>query len=382
MIVVCFEAKNRLRRRIRRPFSARRRLRAGPSPRKTLAGVLPPLGVLGAFFVALLGFGPTAAQAATTQAGRAFYQGKTLVVIIPYGAAGGYEYWAAALKPFLEKSLGVARIDLVNKTGGGGLVGANYLYHAKPNGLTIGEINGTGGIFAQVIHKPGVYFDMTKFGWIGRPNVETNVTVAREGSPYKTFADLWKLRGGTQKAVGLSAGYGGSDYVGTALPLATFGIPYKMLLAYQGSSATKAGLLRGDGDIATYGYSVFRPLIESHRVVPLFVTAMQRFSLLPNVPTLQELAQRYKLSPAKTDVMDTMASVVNMGKDWAAPPGVPAARLAFLRVAFREATENPDFITTAKKAGRVAGYGSPTVIRETITSVIKEKAKFTPFLKR
>ena len=71
----------------------------------------------------------------------------------------------------------------------------------------------------------------------------------------------------------MSAGYGGEDYVGTALPLATFGIPYQMLVAYQGSSAAKAGLLRGDGDISSYGYSVFRPLIESHSVVPLFITA-------------------------------------------------------------------------------------------------------------
>lgn len=349
---------------------------AQPRPSSGAASI-----ILGAALVAFSAVAPVSARAAS-DAARDFYKGKTVSVIIPYGAAGGYEYWAAALKPFLEKTLGVARIDLVNKAGGGGLVGANYLYHAKPDGLTVGEINGTGAIFAQIIEKPGVYFDMTKYGWLGSPNVETTVTVARADSPYKDFADLWKLRGGNKDVVGLSAGYGGNDYVGTALPLATFGVPYKMLLAYQGSSAAKAGLLRGDGDIATYGYSVFRPLIEAHSVRPLYIAGTAKFAPLPDTPTLVTLAHKYKLSAAQTDTIVTMGAAVNMGKDWATPPGMPSARLAFLRAAFRQAVEDPGFLATAKKAGRVAGYSSPAELEQTIANVVKDKAKFTPFLKR
>lgn len=337
--------------------------------------------LVGTLLLGLCNATQRAANAATAQTAAAFYQGKTLTVIIPYGAAGGYEYWAAALKPFLEKTLGVARIDLVNKTGGGGLVGTNTLYQSEPDGLTIGEVNGTGSIFAQIIHKPAVNFDMTKFAWIGRPNLETTVTVARSGSPYKSFADLWKLRGGTNQAVGLSAGYGGNDYVGTALPLATFGIPYQMLVAYQGSSSAKAGLLRGDGDVATYGYSVFRPLIQSNSVVPLYIAGLERFAPLPDVPTILELARKYKLPASEITTIKAMAEAVNMGKDWAAPPGVPADRLAFLRAAFRKAAEDPGFIATAKKAARVAGYGPPEELERTIRNVIAGQAQFTPFLK-
>ena len=336
----------------------------------------------GALLLALLNWAPRQANAAPGQSAQAFYKGKIITVIIPYGAAGGYEYWAAALKPYFEKALGVSRIDLVNKTGGGGLIGANDLYQAKPDGLTIGEVNGAGSIFAQIVHKAGVSFDMTKFGWLGRPNVETTVTAARTGAPYKTFADLWKLHGGTHKVVGLSAGYGGNDYVGTAVPLSTFGIPYQMLLAYQGSSAAKAGLLRGDGDIATYGYSVFLPLLKSHNVVPLYIATNKTFSLLPGVPNIVQLASKYKLPQAKIDTIDTFVRAVNLGKDWAAPPGVPADRLAFLRAAFKQAAENPGFIAATKKVGRVPGYGSPEQIERAVTGVVTNKAKFTPFLKR
>ena len=381
MVATKFRPDAGQRRKLRRISLSADRSGAHPRQRKTRAAASAPACLVGAILAGLLTLAPPQANAESTQPGQAFYHGKTVTVIIPYGAAGGYEYWAAALKPYLEKTLGVTRIDLVNKTGGGGLVGANYLYQANPDGLTIGEINGTGGIFAQIIKKPGVYFDMTKYDWIGSPNVETTVTVARAGDAYKSFGDLWKLRGGTNKVVGLSAGYGGNDYVGTAVPLSTFGIPYQMLLAYQGSSAAKAGLLRGDGDISTYGYSVFRPLIELHSVVPLYIAGAQPFASLPGTPTIVQLAQQYKLPQSQADTVDTMAHAINMGKDWAAPPGIPADRLAFLRAAFRAATENPGFLDAAKKAGRVGGYGSPADIEQTIASVIKNETKFTPFLK-
>lgn len=343
---------------------------------------LASLALSGALLLGPTHFLLQRAHAATPQSAAAFYKGKVLTIIIPYGAAGGYEYWAAALKPYFEKTLGVTRIDLVNKTGGGGIVGANYLYLAKPDGLTLGEVNGTGSIFAQIIKKPGVSFDMTKYEWIGSPNIETTVTVARSGSPYKSFADLWKLRGGKKKVVGLSAGYGGNDYVGTAVPLATFGIPYQMLLAYQGSSAAKAGLLRGDGDVATYGYSVFRPLIKSHNVVPLYIAGAKPFPTLSGLSTILQLAKQYKLPPAKLDMISAFARAVNMGKDLAAPPNVPADRLAYLRTAFRAAVESQGFLAATKKAHRIAGYTSPADLKETIADVIKNQAKFMPFLKR
>lgn len=322
------------------------------------------------------------AHAQSSQSAQAFYKGKVLTVIVPYGAAGGYEYWAAALKPYLEKTLGVARIDIVNRPGGGGLVGQDYLYAAKPDGLTIGEVNGGGSIFDQIVKKPGVNFDLTKFDWIGAPNIEDPMTAARSGSPYKNFADLWKLHGGTNKVVVLSAGYGGSDYVGAILPLAEFGIPYKVLLAYQGSTAVKAGLLRGDGDIANYAYATFLALIKAHNVVPLFLTAPTPSPELPGVPTVLQLAKQYKLPQSSVDTLNLFARAVSIGKDWAAPPGVPADRLTLLRSAFQKAVENPGLVAAAKKAGRIAGYTSAESLQQTFESVIKNKDKFTPFLKQ
>ena len=350
--------------------------------RKSNFALTARIGVAAAAIGVLTGTALAPQRAQAAQSAQDFYKGKVLTVIIPYGAAGGYEYWAATLKPFLEKTLGVSRIDLVNKAGGGGLIGEDQLYASDPGGLTIGEVNGAGSIFAQLIHKPGVKFEMTKFGWIGAPDLETTVTVARSGSPYKNFADLLKLRGGSTKVTGLSAGYGGEDYVGTAVPLSTFGIPFNMLLAYQGSSAAKAGLLRGDGDMASFGYSVFRPLIDAHNVIPLYIDSDRPFTKLPSVPTITDLAKKYKLPADKQATLAVFARAVDMGKDFAAPPGTPADRLAFLRKSFKDAAQSKGFIAAAEKAKRVPGYLAPDDLQQTIALIIKNKEKFIPFLQK
>jgi hypothetical protein len=116
--------------------------------------------------------------------------------------------------------------------------------------------------------------------------------------------------------------------------------------------------------------------------VPLFLTTPQPSPLLPGIPTVMKLAQQYKLSASSVDTLDVFVHTMTMGKDWAAPPGTPADRLAFLRAAFRKATEDPGFLAVAKKAGRVGGYTSPNELEQTILNVIKNKDNFTPFLKQ
>ncbi|MCL6592696.1 MAG: hypothetical protein K6T31_01850, partial [Alicyclobacillus sp.] len=64
----------------------------------------------------------TAAQGADAASGYVFYQGKTLQIIVPYAPGGGYDQWARLLAPYLQKSLHLAKVEVVNAPGGGGLV--------------------------------------------------------------------------------------------------------------------------------------------------------------------------------------------------------------------------------------------------------------------
>lgn len=336
------------------------------------------------FFAALCAlviFGSPRAHASGFRGARHFYHGKVLTVIVPYGAAGGYEYWVATLRPFLEKTLGVSQINIINQTGGGGIVGADAIYRARPNGLTIGEVNGTGAVFAQIAAKPGVSFDIRKFAWIGSPDTETIVGVTDSASPIQMFGDLLKARLRKHKIVGLSAGVGDIFYVATALPLSAFHIPFKMLVAYQGSSAVKGGLLRGDGDLAAAGFSAFRSLIQSGKIRPLYIASTKASPLLPGVPTILQLAVHYNLPKSKIRALRIFSDTVGLGKDFAAPPGVAPDRLAFLRWAFRKATTNRKFIEAAQKSGRVPGYAGPNHIDGVINRAIMHKNVMINYLR-
>jgi tripartite-type tricarboxylate transporter receptor subunit TctC len=58
---------------------------------------------------------------------------------------------------------------------------------------------------------------------------------------------------------------------------------------------------------------------------------------LPNVPSVEELAR----NDADRQVIEMLMSGASLGRPFAAPPGVPADRIAALRAAFATMVEDP-----------------------------------------
>ena len=74
--------------------------------------------------------------------------------------------------------------------GAGQMIAANYIYNvAKPDGLTIAAIN-AGLYFEQLIERPEVKFDWTKYTWIGNATKSPQVLYMRADTPYKTIEDV------------------------------------------------------------------------------------------------------------------------------------------------------------------------------------------------
>jgi tripartite-type tricarboxylate transporter receptor subunit TctC len=108
-----------------------------------------------------------AADRAPAQA-PAFFEGKTLRVIVGLAAGGGYDTYARLLARHFGKHVpGKPAVIVENMTGAGGLVAANHLYKvAKPDGLTMGHFNGS-HMMGQVLGAPGIEFDARKFEFLG-----------------------------------------------------------------------------------------------------------------------------------------------------------------------------------------------------------------------
>ena len=71
--------------------------------------------------------------------GQAKYPTRPITLICPWGAGGGTDATARIVAALLEKELGQP-VNVVNRTGGSGVVGHSAIATAAPDGYTIGII--------------------------------------------------------------------------------------------------------------------------------------------------------------------------------------------------------------------------------------------------
>ena len=77
----------------------------------------------------------------------------------------------------------------------------------------------------------------------------------------------------------------------------------------------------------------------------LYQASLKRHRLIPNVPTIPELAQ----SDEGREVLRAAASTGDVGRSILTTPGVPPERLQALRSAFQAMLNDPDFLAACEK---------------------------------
>src|SRR5262245_64905706 len=107
-------------------------------------------------------------SSAAAQEVKPFYEGKTIQFLVSSGPGATTDISARLVARYLGKHIpGNPAIVVQNMPGGGGLVGANYLYNvAKPDGLTILAVS-RANYLDQMVGRPEVKADFRKFSWVG-----------------------------------------------------------------------------------------------------------------------------------------------------------------------------------------------------------------------
>jgi tripartite-type tricarboxylate transporter receptor subunit TctC len=130
----------------------------------------------------------------------------------------------------MQKYLPGSTFIVKNVPGAGNIVGTNLLFASKADGLTIGTFN-TGLIYAQMIGREGIRFDLTKFSWIGKASSDPRVITINAKSPIKSFADFMAVKEPQNFSTG---GIGGSAYIETMMLTQALKLPIKMVSGYYG----------------------------------------------------------------------------------------------------------------------------------------------------
>jgi tripartite-type tricarboxylate transporter receptor subunit TctC len=301
-------------------------------------------GMLAAMAMAAL-FGAPQAQA---QDRAAFYKGKTVQVLIGYGAGGGYDLYGRLLARHMGKFIpGEPTLVPQNMAGAGSLKLANYLYSsAAPADGTAFGIVGSGVIFDPIFGGKGADYDSRRFKWIGSLQSFVQIAIAWHTSPVKSLEDAQK----TEFVVG-ATGAGSGTNLYPKLLNALFNTKMKIVTGYQGTNeinlAIERGELQGSVGWEWAGLKASKPdWLAEKKVIVFLQLALKPHPDIPDVPMVTDMAPNAK---AKQILELSLASPL-MGRPFMAPPGVPDARVKTLRTAFDAMLKDKAFKEDADKA--------------------------------
>jgi len=261
------------------------------------------------------------------------YPSKPITWIVPMSPGGGFDVYSRGISQVMEKYIGQP-VVIKNMPGAGNRTGTNAIYRARPDGHTIGIINVAGMAASQLLMK--TRFDLEKFTWLGGCAVEKYVMAANAKSPYGTIADLQKVK--TPINVG-TTGKGATAYTVVIIGLKSFGVPFRLVSGYGGSSEAIVGCIRGDVDVVAYATTSILPHVKSGDLRAIVTFTKKRDELYPDTPTVTELNK-------------TELAALGVPRLVAGPPKIPTGRIKVLVKALEKTLKDPELIAWSKKAKR------------------------------
>lgn len=267
-----------------------------------------------------------------------FYRGKDITYIVATSPGGGYDTYARLIARFMEKHLGASRIVVRNVPGAGHLVGANTLWASDPDGLTIGTFN-TGLIYAQILQREGVQFDLRQMSWIGKAAADPRALVVSAETDFDSIEAL--IAAGTP-AKFATAGIGSASFADTQLIAAALDLPVDIITGFNGNEGELA-MLRGEIAAQVGSTSSLQPFVDNG--YGSFVLAIGGDA--DGVPQAADLATTDK----GRSIVNLVQAMSLLGRLTAAPPGVPADRLDELRAGYAAAISDPELLAEAERLG-------------------------------
>ena len=279
-----------------------------------------------------------------SSAALAQYPNRPVQLIVPWGAGGGTDATARIIGTLLEKEL-KQPFNVVNRTGGSGVVGHDAIAKAAPDGYTIGLIT----VEITMMHHVGLtQLKHTDYTPIGLVNADPAAINVRADAPYKSVKDLLnaiKANPGKFKASG--TGQGGIWHLAIAGLLKQQGIDPNALpwVPSNGAAPGMQDMVAGGVEVVPCSIPEARPMIDAGKARALAIMDANPPALYPNVPTLKK----------------------ELGSDWAiaawrviaAPKGIPADAQKTLVAALKKVYDSKEYKDFMASRGFGVVYADP-----------------------
>lgn len=285
--------------------------------------------------------------AAHAQTADQFYSGKTISFLVGAGAGGSYDIYARTLAAHMSQRI-PGNPQIIVKMGGGvggGISTAIQVEHSALNDGTVMGMTQHTNVISQLT-EPSVAgkYDVSRWRWVGNMANLRNILGIWHTAP---ASDLEEAKS-TAVIVGATGRNSPTFIVPQALNI-LIGTKFKMVLGYNGVADLNLAMERGE--IQARGGSWISVVaqtpayITENKLKPLVVDGLTRDPLLPDVPTLLELAS----TPEQKSAVRLISGANEFSRAVFLPPGVVQERVDVLRKAFDMTMTDPAFLAQAKK---------------------------------
>jgi tripartite-type tricarboxylate transporter receptor subunit TctC len=215
------------------------------------------------------------------------YPDRPVKIIVPFAAGGTADAIPRLVGDWLSRKWGQP-VVIENRTGAGGNIGADAVYHSAPDGYTLLSSPPPPLVINQNLY-PNLGFDPAKFEpVIVMAHVPNALIVNPKSVKAGSVGELIEyLRANPDKATSATQGNGTTSHLTAEL----FQVMAKVKLRsipYRGSAPALQGLLAGDVDLMFDNLGVSLPLVEAGNLKLLAVASSQRLPSLPDVPVMAE----------------------------------------------------------------------------------------------
>jgi tripartite-type tricarboxylate transporter receptor subunit TctC len=294
-----------------------------------------------------------AGWAASADAQTPFYQGKTITIIVSTKAGDVYDLYPRLVAEFMPKHIpGNPNIIIQNVPGAAGLIGTNQIYNvAKPDGLTFGATY-PALYFEQLVKRPEVKFDWTKFIWIGSTINSNSLMYMRADTPYKSIENV--RNASTPPKCG-ATGVTSSAYYMPKLLEQAIGTKFEVVSGYVAGQDIDLAVERGEVQCRAFTVNAFfarEPFItwrKKNFVNVLYQTGSKPDERIKDVPLFNDLMNKYKTPEDTRRLAKVVLASDEFGRPLVFPPGVPADRVKIIRDAFDKTINDPALLAEAKK---------------------------------
>lgn len=284
------------------------------------------------------------------------YPDKPIKVYQGFAAGGNADTIARVIGAEMTKSLGQPFI-IEAQTGAGGTIAAATVARAKPDGYTL--LLATGGhAVAGALYGKLNYQTVSDFQMISTVTYFPFLVVVRADSPYKNFSELLASARSDVRSVSYgSAGVGSTHHLAGELMVKSARV--EMLhIPYRGDAASVTALLGGEVPVIIAPPTAVMQNIKAGKLRALATTGAQRWSAMPDLPTVAEQGvPGYDVT------------------SWAglmAPAGTPRPVVDQLRVATLKALQDPNVRVRLEEMGGEARASSPEEMTAMVSTELKK----------